>query len=74
MLKTIQSKIRITEQVYALAKNKMELNNKYLEKYYFWLGVSSALKDTLKDLKEIQEVAENDVSDVDHCLDKLRGL
>ena len=42
--------------------------------YWYWLGVSEGIHHCLKDFKDVQAIAEADVSSIDHSLDALRGL
>lgn len=76
MLQEIQRKIRINEGVLANAQRKLaELSNKKdTQAYWYWLGICNGIKSMLTDLKDLQEIAEQDVSSLDHCLDALRGL
>ena len=73
MLKTIADKINLHESLYAIADKKRILADSKTKEYY-WLGVREAEKGIIKDLKLIQEKAEQDISSIDHCLDTLRGL
>ena len=77
MLKEIQRKISVNEGVLANANRKCEeLKNdsKHREAYWYWLGVACGVRSVLKDLQDLQEQAEQEVSSVDHFLDALRGL
>ena len=80
MLQEIQGKIQMNEGVLAKVDYKLtELKRKMGKKdfdssaYWYWIGVRFTLNSEIKDLKELQEVAEQEISFLDHSLDALRG-
>ena len=73
MLEEIARNIRIHESLMVIARNKAK-TFKEPTKSFYWLGVWKAEEKIVEDLKKLQEIAEMDVSSIDHCLDALRGL